>query len=69
MEMGMGVGEDGEGMGRKPSTYADLEALPDHVVGEIIAGELYVSPRPAFPHTGVSSALGGVLGLRKSRGN
>jgi hypothetical protein len=49
-------------MGRKPATYADLKALPDHVVGEIIAGELYVSPRPALPHTGVSSALGVLLG-------
>jgi Uma2 family endonuclease len=61
MEMGMGVGEYGEGMGRKPATYADLEALPANVVGEIVAGELYVSPRPASPHALVSSVLGGTL--------
>jgi hypothetical protein len=42
METGMGVEEHGEVMGRKPATYADLEALPEHVVGELIAGELHV---------------------------
>ncbi|RKH32221.1 Uma2 family endonuclease [Corallococcus sp. CA031C] len=45
-------------MGKKPATYADLEALPDHVVGEIVAGELYASPRPASPHALASSRLG-----------
>lgn len=49
-------------MGRKPATYADLEALPANVVGEIIVGELYVSPRPASPHALVSSVLGIKLG-------
>ncbi|HLL05970.1 MAG TPA: Uma2 family endonuclease [Myxococcaceae bacterium] len=48
-------------MGRKPATYADLEALPAHVVGELIAGELFVSPRPAAPHTVAASRLGGKL--------
>ncbi|MCY1044281.1 Uma2 family endonuclease [Corallococcus sp. bb12-1] len=48
-------------MGKKPATYADLEALPDHVVGEIVAGELYASPRPAMRHSAVSSRLGGEL--------
>jgi Uma2 family endonuclease len=57
----MGVGEHGEVMGRKPATYADLEALPEHVVGELIAGELHVSPRPALPHTVEASRLGGKL--------
>jgi Uma2 family endonuclease len=61
METGMGVGEHGEVMGRKPATYADLEALPAHVVGELIAGELHVSPRPAAPHTVAASRLGGGL--------
>ncbi|WP_224366640.1 Uma2 family endonuclease [Hyalangium versicolor] len=49
-------------MGRKPATYADLEALPAGVVGEIIAGELYASPRPAVPHAFASSRLGVMLG-------
>jgi Uma2 family endonuclease len=62
METGMGVGEDEEAMGRKPATYADLEALPENVVGELIAGELYVSPRPASLHARAASVLGFKLG-------
>ena len=31
-------------MGKKPATTADLDALPETQVGEIINGELYVSP-------------------------
>jgi len=64
METGVGVGEHGEVMGRKPATYADLQALPPHVVGELIAGELHVSPRPAAPHTVASSRLGAKLSTR-----
>ena len=33
------------GMGKRPATYTDLEELPPHRVGEIIAGELYASPQ------------------------
>ncbi len=43
-------------------TYADIEALPEHVVGEIIAGELVVSPRPAPRHAHATSRLGMLLG-------
>jgi Uma2 family endonuclease len=60
--MDMGVEEHGEAMGKKPSTYADLEALPDDVVGELIDGELYASPRPALPHGGASFRLASRLG-------
>jgi hypothetical protein len=49
MELETGVGEHGRSMERKPATYADLEALPDNVVGELIGGVLYASPRPAGP--------------------
>ncbi len=56
-------GEDwGDAMGKKPATYADLEALPEHVVGELVAGELYASPRPAFPHLTAASFLMALLG-------
>ncbi len=41
--------------------YEDLFDLPDNVVGQIIDGELIVSPRPAPPHAVVGSALGGSL--------
>ena len=36
--------------------------MPPHVVGEIVDGELHVSPRPASPHARASSVLGGQLG-------
>jgi Uma2 family endonuclease len=49
-------------MGRKPASYADLEALPPNVVGELIGGELYVSPRPASLHAVASSRLGIKIG-------
>ena len=44
------------------ATYADLAALPDHVVGELVAGELHASPRPAARHAATRSALGVELG-------
>jgi Uma2 family endonuclease len=47
---------------RRPATYADLEALPDNVVGEIVDGELHVSPRPAILHARAASRLGSRLG-------
>ena len=36
----------------KPATYADIEALPDNVVGEILFGVLHTQPRPAPRHSG-----------------
>jgi Uma2 family endonuclease len=59
--METGVGVESEGMGKRPATYADLEALPPNVVGELVEGELYASPRPAFPHAVAASQLGGEL--------
>ena len=47
--------------GPKRATYQDLLALPDNVVGEIVNGELVVSPRPAPPHAFASSAMGADL--------
>jgi hypothetical protein len=40
------------------ATYADIEALPPALIGELIEGKLYTSPRPAPPHTFVASQLG-----------
>ena len=45
----------------KAPTYADIEALPPHVVGEILNGELVVSPRPRPRHARVTSYLGALL--------
>src|SRR5688572_23801957 len=49
-------------MARKRATYDDLLKLPEHLVGEIIDGELIASPRPAPPHAVASSALGALVG-------
>lgn len=42
---------------KKSATYADLCGLPEHLVGEIVDGELYASPRPALPHALATSNL------------
>ena len=68
MELERGVGEHGADMERRRASYADLEALPENQVGEIIAGTLYSSPRPASPHAVASSQLGGELILPFTRG-
>jgi Uma2 family endonuclease len=54
---------------RRPATYQDLVDLPEHVVGEIIDGELVVSPRPAARHTAAASALGADIHNTFGRGN
>jgi len=46
---------------RKRATYADLEELPDHLVGEILDGELYASPRPRLRHVMAATRLTGRL--------
>lgn len=51
-----------DGRTTQSAAYRDLLALPEHVVGEIINGELIVSPRPAPRHAVAASALGGELG-------
>jgi Uma2 family endonuclease len=46
---------------KKRATYDDLLRLPEHQVGEILDGELIVSPRPASPQAMASSVLGADL--------
>ncbi|MFP2908070.1 Uma2 family endonuclease [Pyxidicoccus sp. 3LFB2] len=43
---------------RPESAYEALERLPPNVVGEIIDGELYVSPRPRMVHGRAAFRLG-----------
>ena len=43
----------------RPATYEDILRLPENVVGEIIDGELIVSPRPASRPALASSLIGG----------
>ncbi|MCY1019341.1 Uma2 family endonuclease [Pyxidicoccus sp. MSG2] len=54
---------------KRPATYADLEALPENVVGQIIDGELIVMPRPAGQHGAAHTALIGELYTPFQRGN
>jgi Uma2 family endonuclease len=42
---------------RRDALYAELEKLPPNVVGEMVGGELYVSPRPASPHARAATRL------------
>ncbi|NOY91040.1 MAG: Uma2 family endonuclease [Deltaproteobacteria bacterium] len=46
---------------KKLATYDDVLAAPDHVVAELVAGELHTQPRPAYRHALAGSALGAAL--------
>ena len=46
---------------RRRATYADLLAVPAHLVAEIIDGELITSPRPAPPHALAGAAITSIL--------
>ena len=48
-------------LAQRAATYEDLLAVPEHLVAEILFGELVTHPRPAPRHAIASSALGGVL--------
>lgn len=52
----------------RPATYADIEALPPHVVGQILFGVLHAHPRPAPRHARAASRLGGELDSPFDRG-
>ena len=45
----------------RKATYADLVALPEGLVGELIDGDLVATPRPGGPHTLTAIALGAEL--------
>jgi Uma2 family endonuclease len=53
---------------RRRATYEDVLGVPEHVIAEIIDGELVTQPRPGGRHSAVSSALGGELGPPFTRG-
>jgi Uma2 family endonuclease len=50
------------------ATWADLEALPENVVGELIRGVLYTMPRPRPKHQSAGSVLGADLNGPFQRG-
>lgn len=43
---------------KRRATYEDIAHLPEHLNGELIDGEAFVSPRPAGPQTFTLSNLG-----------
>lgn len=45
----------------RTATYADIEALPPNIVGEILYGSLVTQPRPARRHAVASQNLGASL--------
>lgn len=46
---------------KSPATYADIEALPPNVVGEVLFGSLQTQPRPARRHAAAASSVGAIL--------
>jgi Uma2 family endonuclease len=53
---------------RRRATYEDVLAAPEHMVAEVIDGELYTQPRPAVPHATASTALTAALVQPFNRG-
>ncbi|MCV0396845.1 MAG: Uma2 family endonuclease [Rhizobiaceae bacterium] len=47
--------------GKRRATYADIEAAPEHLVAEIIDGELLTHPRPSPRHSGTANAVSAKL--------
>jgi Uma2 family endonuclease len=51
----------------KPATYQDVLDAPEHMVAEVVEGDLYLSPRPGKPHghaeTRLTTLLDGPFGL------
>lgn len=47
------------GLVKQAATYEDLLQVPDHLVAEILDGELYASPRPALRHAHATTVLSG----------
>jgi Uma2 family endonuclease len=46
----------------RPAGWEDLRDVPEEFIGEIVAGEIVVTPRPDLPHTRATSDLGVILG-------
>jgi len=53
----------------RPATYADIEALPKNIVGEILFGSLYAHPRPRPQHALSATSLASEVHNSFHRGN
>lgn len=47
---------------KKLAAYSDLYTIPENMVGEIVDGELFATPRPSARHTHAASVLGSEIG-------
>ena len=47
---------------KRIATYEDLFHIPENMIGEIIHGELVVTPRPSRKHVSAASSLGYKIG-------
>ena len=58
------------GLLKKPATYEDLLRVPDHMVAEILDGELYATPRPTLRHAQATTILGAevITAFHRGRG-
>jgi Uma2 family endonuclease len=45
----------------RPATYEDLVRVPDHLVAEIVDGELWTSPRPAPRHARAHTSVSALI--------
>jgi hypothetical protein len=53
-------------LAKQRATYEDLSHIPENMTGEIIEGELIVTPRPSRKHVYTTSALGSEVGAALS---
>ena len=51
------------------ATYQDVLDAPPHMVAEVLSGNLFMNPRPAMPHSRVTSALHLALAMPYQKGN
>jgi Uma2 family endonuclease len=56
------------GLKKDQATYADLEAVPPHLVAEILFGALHTQPRPAPRHATAANAISAELTSPFQRG-
>jgi Uma2 family endonuclease len=49
------------GLLKTAATYSDLVAIPEHLVAELVDGELYATPRPGVRHARAATVLAGEI--------
>jgi Uma2 family endonuclease len=53
----------------RDATYEDLLKVPEHLIAEIVEGELHTSPRPSGPHGRVITAIDRRIGRAFDEGD